>query len=57
MASQNKKRKLKNNYLCGGALKEKDETKGLKRILFFTSATRKENKRKTKIILDNADNL
>jgi hypothetical protein len=42
MSSQNKKKKLKNSYCCGGALKEKDFR--LKRILFFTSALRKKLK-------------
>ena len=42
MASENKKRKLKNSYCVGGALKEKKMK--LKRILFFTPSKRKEIK-------------
>ena len=42
MASENKKRKLKNSYCVGGALKEKKMK--MKRILFFTPSMRKEIK-------------
>lgn len=42
MASENKKKKLKNSYCCKGALKNKLPHK-LKRVLFFTSSQRKEN--------------
>ena len=38
MASENKKRKLKNSFCVGAALKEK--TIKLKRIAFYTSAKR-----------------
>lgn len=41
MASEKKKRKLKNSFCCKGALKNK--TLKLKRVLFFTSSQRKEN--------------
>ena len=43
MASANKKKKLKNSYCCGGALKEKDFR--IKRLLFYTSAKRLADKR------------
>lgn len=39
MASEKKKRKLKNSYCCKGALKNK--TLKLKRVLFYTSSQRK----------------
>lgn len=42
MASENKKKKLKNSYCVKGALKNKLPHK-LKRVLFFTSSQRKEN--------------
>ena len=42
MASENKKRKLKNSYCVGGALKEKKMK--MKRVLFFTPSMRKEIK-------------
>ena len=45
MASENKKRKLKNSYCVGGALKEKKMK--MKRILFFTPSKRKEIKSQT----------
>lgn len=46
MASENKKRKLKNSFCCKGALKN---TKlKLKRVLFFTSSERKQNKAQTR---------
>ena len=38
MASKNKRKKLKNAYAWGGALKNK--THHIKRFLFFTSAQR-----------------
>ena len=41
MASENKKKKLKNSYCVKGMLKNKDLK--LKRIAFFTSSQRKEN--------------
>lgn len=44
MASKKKKNKLKNKFLCGGALKEKECT--LKRTLFYTAAQRYEEKRR-----------
>jgi hypothetical protein len=40
MASEKKKRKLKNSYCCAGALKNKKLK--LKRVLFYTSSQRKE---------------
>jgi len=43
MASQNKKKKLKNSFGAPGVLKSKNSK--LKRLLFFTSAQRKENNR------------
>lgn len=46
MASENKKRKLKNGYCVGGMLKNKD-TK-LKRVAFFTPSKRKEDKKTQK---------
>lgn len=45
MASENKKRKLKNSYCAGGALKEKRMK--LRRVLFFTSSKRKDIKSQT----------
>jgi len=39
MASENKKRKLKNSFFCGGALKNK--VVKMKRYLFFTPSERK----------------
>ena len=42
MASENKKRKLKNSHCSHGALKNKLPHK-CKRLLFFTSSQRKEN--------------
>lgn len=39
MASENKKRKLKNSYGCGSVLKTKTEK--CKGFLFYTAATRK----------------
>jgi len=41
MASENKKKKLKNSYCVKGMLKNKDLK--LKRTAFFTSSQRKEN--------------
>lgn len=41
MASQKKKRKLKNSYCNGFALKDKKMK--MKRILFFTASARKQN--------------
>jgi len=41
MASEKKKRKLKNSYCVKGALKNK--TLKLKKVLFFTSSQRKVN--------------
>jgi len=46
MASENKKRKLKNSYCCGSILKNKYHK--MKRIFFFTSSARKDNKSKLK---------
>ena len=43
MASEKKKRKLKNSYCCKGALKNKLPHK-LKRVLFYTSSQRIETK-------------
>ena len=48
MASINKKKKLKNSYQVNTALKDKG--KGIKRLTFFTSSQRHENK---KINIDN----
>lgn len=42
MASENKKKKLKNSYCYKSALKNKLPHK-LKRVLFFTSSQRKKN--------------
>lgn len=42
MASENKKKKLKNSYCYKSALKNKLPNK-CKRLLFFTSSQRKEN--------------
>jgi len=42
MASQNKKKKLKNSYGVGSILKNKID-KGPKRAMFFTPSQRKEN--------------
>lgn len=42
MASENKKRKLKNSYCVGSILKNK--TCKLKRVLFFTPSERKKLK-------------
>lgn len=42
MASEKKKRKLKNSYCCKSALKNK--TLKLKKVLFFTSSQRKAEK-------------
>lgn len=44
MASEKKKRKLKNSYCDYGALKNKKIK--LKRVLFFTSSQRKQEKEK-----------
>lgn len=44
MASEKKKRKLKNSYCWYGALKNKKLK--LKRVLFFTSSQRKAEKEK-----------
>jgi hypothetical protein len=41
MASENKKRKLKNSYCNPSALKEKNMK--MKRVLFFTPSERKAN--------------
>jgi len=46
MASEKKKRKLKNSYCVGSMLKDKD-TK-LKRVAFFTPSKRKQNKKNSK---------
>lgn len=46
MASEKKKRKLKNSYCWYGALKNKKLK--LKRVLFFTSSQRKAEKEKIK---------
>ena len=43
MSSKNKKNKHKNAYLWPGGLKEKDMK--IKRLLFFTSAKRRELKK------------
>ena len=43
MASENKKKKLKNSYCVPGELKNK--IKGPKRIAFYTSSLRKELKK------------
>ena len=43
MSSTNKKKKLINSYQVNTALKDKG--KGIKRITFFTSAQRQENKK------------
>lgn len=48
MSSINKKKKLKNSYQVNTALKDKG--KGIKRLTFFTSSQRQENK---KINIDN----
>jgi hypothetical protein len=45
MASENKKKKLKNSFGAPSVLKEKG--KGPKRWIFFTSAYRQELKRKS----------
>ena len=50
MSSKNKKKKLKNSYCWGGALKEKDIK--LKRLLFFNSAMRQKLKLKPKDLED-----
>jgi hypothetical protein len=42
MASENKRKKLKNSYCVKGALKNKLPNK-CKRLLFFTSSQRKQN--------------
>jgi len=42
MASENKKRKLKNSYCVGSMLKNKDIK--LKRVAFFTPSKRKKDK-------------
>jgi hypothetical protein len=43
MASENKKKKLKNSYMCASGLKNKDME--LQRVAFFTSAKRMELKK------------
>ena len=50
MASENKKRKLKNNYCCGGALKEKEMK--IKRLLFYNQSKRQAGKRAAMEYLD-----
>lgn len=45
MASEKKKRKLKNSFGVGGVLKNKID-KGPKRLQFFTPAERKQNNKK-----------
>ena len=44
MASENKKKKLKNSYCVKGALKNKGVKSRLKRVLFYTSSQRKMEK-------------
>ncbi len=51
MASSNKKKKLKNSYCCGGALKERDFR--IKRLLFFTPSYRRMIKRQTRKEVEN----
>jgi hypothetical protein len=46
MASKNKKKKLKNSYCWGGALKEKDLK--IKKILFYNSALRQKLKQQAR---------
>lgn len=43
MASEKKKRKLKNSWGCAGTLKNKDQR--IKRFLFFTPSLRRLNNR------------
>ena len=52
MASENKKKKLKNSYCWGGALKIKSPNR-LKRILFFTPSERKRVKDETSREVEN----
>ncbi len=54
MASEKKKRKLKNSYCVYGALKTKTPDK-LKRTLFFTSSERKRIKDETKKWRDSSE--
>ena len=51
MPSEKKKRKLKNSYCTPGALKNKLPHK-LKRVLFYTSSQRKQNKAQCKKLED-----
>ena len=46
MASEKKKRKLKNSYCVGSMLKNKEVK--LKRVAFFTPSKRKEEKKNSK---------
>jgi len=46
MASENKKKKLKNSYCVGGQLKAKKM--GPKRLAFFTPAMRKDLKKQSR---------
>lgn len=48
MSSENKKRKLKNSFACKSTLKHKG--KGIKRLHFFTSSQRLQNKKITEPI-------
>ena len=51
MASENKKRKLKNSYCVGGVLKN-SANKGVKRLFFYTASQRKKNKKIEKYLED-----
>lgn len=53
MSSKNKKNKVRNAYVCGGALKEK-RILGPKRLMFFVSTMRQEFKRQLKKELENS---
>lgn len=48
MASENKKRKLKNSYCVGGALKNRKWK--LKRIFFFTPSDRQNIKNELRVV-------
>ena len=53
MSSKNKKNKVRNAYVCGGALKEKHII-GPKGLLFYVSTIRHELKRQLKKELENS---
>lgn len=54
MSSKNKKKKVVNAYVWGGALKEK-HIKGPKRIMFFVSTMRQQLKRELRKEFNNEE--